>query len=37
MKTCFYTIAPDDRFQLQRRERLILFSGCSAMATSSRP
>jgi sarcosine oxidase len=29
MKTCFYTIAPDDRFQLQRRERLILFSGCS--------
>jgi sarcosine oxidase len=29
MKTCFYTIAPDDRFQLQRRDRLILFSGCS--------
>ena len=29
MKTCFYTIAPDDRFQLQKRERLILFSGCS--------
>lgn len=29
MKTCFYTIAPDDRFQLQRRERLIFFSGCS--------
>jgi sarcosine oxidase len=29
MKTCFYTIAPDDRFQLQRRERLFLFSGCS--------
>jgi sarcosine oxidase len=29
MKTCFYTIAPDDRFQLQRRDRLIFFSGCS--------
>jgi sarcosine oxidase len=29
MKTCFYTIAPDDRFQLQRRDRLILFSSCS--------
>jgi len=29
MKTCFYTIAPDDRFQLQKRERLVLFSGCS--------
>jgi sarcosine oxidase len=29
MKTCFYTIAPEDRFQLHRRDRLILFSGCS--------
>ena len=29
MKTCFYTIAPDDRFQLTRRDRLIFFSGCS--------
>jgi sarcosine oxidase len=29
LKTCFYTIAPDDRFQLHRRERLLLFSGCS--------
>jgi len=29
MKTCFYTVTPDDRFLLQRRERLVLFSGCS--------
>jgi len=29
MKTCFYTMSRDDRFLLQRRERLILFSGCS--------
>ena len=29
MKTCFYTVAPEDRFLLHRRERLILFSGCS--------
>jgi sarcosine oxidase len=29
LKTCFYTIAPDDRFQLHRRERLLVFSGCS--------
>ena len=29
MKTCFYTMSPDDRFLLQRRDRLIFFSGCS--------
>lgn len=29
MKTCFYTVAPEDRFQLHRRERVTVFSGCS--------
>jgi sarcosine oxidase len=29
LKTCFYTIAPEDRFILQRHDRLLLFSGCS--------
>ena len=29
LKTCFYTMAPEDRFLLQRRDRMILFSGCS--------
>jgi glycine/D-amino acid oxidase-like deaminating enzyme len=29
LKTCFYTMTPDDRFLMQRRDRLIVFSGCS--------
>jgi glycine/D-amino acid oxidase-like deaminating enzyme len=29
LKTCFYTMAAEDRFLLRRQDRLILFSGCS--------
>lgn len=29
LKTCFYTMTADDRFLMQRRDRLIVFSGCS--------
>jgi sarcosine oxidase len=29
LKTCFYTFAPEDRFQLHREGRLIAYSGCS--------
>jgi glycine/D-amino acid oxidase-like deaminating enzyme len=30
LKTCFYTMTADDRFLLKKRDRLVLFSGCSA-------
>ena len=29
LKTCFYTTTADDRFVLRKRDRLLLFSGCS--------
>jgi sarcosine oxidase len=29
LKTCFYTVAPEDRFQLHSDGRLIAYSGCS--------
>ena len=29
LKTCFYTVEPEDRFLLKKRDRLTLFSGCS--------
>ncbi len=29
LKTCFYTMAPQDRFRLQQLDRVIAFSGCS--------
>jgi sarcosine oxidase len=29
LKTCFYTNTADDRFLLKKRDRLVLFSGCS--------
>ncbi len=29
LKTCFYTMAPDDRFRLHQEDRLIAYSGCS--------
>jgi glycine/D-amino acid oxidase-like deaminating enzyme len=32
LKTCFYTMTADDRFLLKKRDRLMLFSGCSGHA-----